>query len=73
MSNVGKKLPITPYLTADEVRQIIRKSKTTLRRWRAIGYGPKFVRLQREVRYASSDVEDWLDALSGRPNGEDPS
>jgi predicted DNA-binding transcriptional regulator AlpA len=54
---------IIPPLTDEEVSKITRRSKSTLRRWRRTGYGPKFVRLQREVRYKAADVQNWLDSL----------
>jgi predicted DNA-binding transcriptional regulator AlpA len=36
--------------------------------WRCLGKGPKYVKLQKSVRYRLSDVRAWLDA-----NTHDPS
>jgi predicted DNA-binding transcriptional regulator AlpA len=65
---VGRtKVPALPHLTDEQLSRIIHRSKTTLRRWRRTGYGPKFVRLKREIRYRRSDVEAWLDSLTEQP------
>jgi predicted DNA-binding transcriptional regulator AlpA len=67
--NEGKNepLPALPHLTEDQLCKVTKRSKTTLRRWRRTGYGPKFVRLKREIRYRRSDIEAWLDSLTEQP------
>jgi predicted DNA-binding transcriptional regulator AlpA len=37
-------------------------SRAALRKWRAQGRGPRFVKLGKCVRYLASDVDDWLQA-----------
>ena len=37
-------------------------SISTVRRWRQLGKGPKFVRLGKSVRYRLGDVEQWIAA-----------
>ncbi|MBS1856110.1 MAG: helix-turn-helix domain-containing protein [Acidobacteria bacterium] len=32
----------------------------TLRKWRFLGRGPKFLRVGRAVRYRITDIEAWL-------------
>ena len=41
--------------------------ETTLRQWRHKGYGPRFVRLGKHVRYRPEDVRDWLDEQETDP------
>jgi predicted DNA-binding transcriptional regulator AlpA len=40
------------------------KSQAALAQWRYLGVGPKFIKIGRNIRYRSSDVEAWLDVLS---------
>lgn len=35
--------------------------ENTLAKWRLQGVGPKFVKVQRHVRYADYDVEQWVE------------
>ena len=37
-------------------------SQRTLQRWRLEGFGPKFLKLGRLVRYRRSDLDRWVDA-----------
>ena len=43
-----------------ELGQQLRISPAALRKWRAEGRGPRFVRLGKCVRYLVGDVESWL-------------
>ncbi len=54
---------ITVYLTDAEVSKLAGRTRGTLRRWRRIGYGPKFVRIQREIRYNPNEGEAWPQSL----------
>lgn len=45
----------------DWVASRLKKSKATLKSWRASGQGPAFLRVGRHVRYRPSDVEAWLE------------
>jgi predicted DNA-binding transcriptional regulator AlpA len=49
-------------LTELELSEFLAVAQSTLRRWRAAGAGPKFVRIagQRLVRYRSQDVAEFL-------------
>jgi excisionase family DNA binding protein len=49
-------------MTPDEVAGFVRTSERTLRRWRAEGVGPPFVKLGRVIRYRRSALEAWLRA-----------
>ncbi|WP_240777258.1 helix-turn-helix transcriptional regulator [Nonomuraea basaltis] len=53
---LGKPLEVADYLGIPEA---------TLKQWRWLGKGPKFVPVGRHVRYRWSDVETWLDEQAG--------
>lgn len=53
----------SPFLTSDEVAQMIRVPTATLRYWRYIGVGPKSFKMgPRRVLYLHQDVDDWVDS-----------
>ena len=37
---------------------------STLREWRQTGKGPKYIKLNRLVRYKKADVDRWIDEES---------
>jgi Helix-turn-helix domain len=39
----------------------------TLRQWRYVGRGPRYVKVERHVRYRISDLDRWLDANTVQP------
>ena len=50
-------------LTVGDVERLVGVSWTTLRRWRKIGYGPPYLRLQGErgaIRYPKSKLTEWM-------------
>jgi len=57
---------LEPLLDEKELARLIRVSVGTLRYWRAEGRGPRFRKVGQLVRYAPSDVHDWLNS---RPSG----
>ena len=54
-------------LTLPEVADLVRVPVATLRYWRHLGSGPQSFRIGRTVRYWRSDVLQWLEAQSSRP------
>ena len=58
-------------LTQKEVAHWLGVSERTLERYRVIGTGPQFVRLDRLVRYRLSDIEEWIES-SIRRSTSDP-
>jgi excisionase family DNA binding protein len=57
--------PHSPMLTTTEVARLLRVHPDTVRRWRAIGTGPRYAKLgNKSVRYALADVEAWVAAQS---------
>ncbi len=49
-----------------ELSRLIRVSIGKLRFWRTIGRGPRYRKVGQRVRYAPSDVHEWLNS---RPTG----
>lgn len=57
---------IETLLDERDVARWIRVSVATLRYWRGEGKGPRYRKVGQLVRYAPSDVQDWLNT---RPAG----
>ncbi|MGC8761934.1 MAG: helix-turn-helix transcriptional regulator, partial [Bryobacteraceae bacterium] len=57
---------IETLLDERDVARWIRVSAATLRYWRGEGKGPRYRKVGQLVRYAPSDVQDWLNS---RPAG----
>jgi predicted DNA-binding transcriptional regulator AlpA len=53
-------------LDEKQLSHLLRVSIGTLRFWRAIGRGPRYRKVGQLVRYAPSDVTEWLNS---RPTG----
>jgi predicted DNA-binding transcriptional regulator AlpA len=61
-----------PFLNEHQVAEIMGMSVSSVRRWRLLGRGPKYVKVGGvAVRYRSSDMEAWL--LSQPTGGQDTS
>ena len=58
--------PLEILLDEKELSRLFRVSIGTLRFWRTIGRGPRYRKVGQLVRYAPSDVHEWL---SRRPTG----
>ena len=48
-------------LNPHEAAQALRLSGHTLKKLRVSGLGPKFIRLNRSIRYRQSDLTDWIE------------
>ena len=57
---------IEALLNEKQLSRLIGVSTGTLRFWRGEGKGPRYRKVGQLVRYAPSDVNDWL---SRRPTG----
>ena len=53
-------------LDEKQLSRLLHVSIGTLRFWRAIGRGPRYRKVGQLVRYAPSDVTEWLNS---RPTG----
>jgi predicted site-specific integrase-resolvase len=67
MQNGG--LPNIEWLAAKQAAQMLGVSIWTLKDWRKPKkiYGPPFYRQNGRVRYARSDIENWLDKIRVDP------
>lgn len=59
--------PNDELLTMKEVAALVRVPLATLRYWRHLGTGPRGFRVGRSVRYWRTEVHDWLQRQSDRP------
>ncbi|OFW11942.1 MAG: hypothetical protein A3H27_15830 [Acidobacteria bacterium RIFCSPLOWO2_02_FULL_59_13] len=59
-------IEIESLLDEKELARLIRVSVGTLRYWRVEGRGPRYRKVGQLVRYAPSDVLEWLNS---RPSG----
>ena len=48
------------FLTEKELGAIIRRSCVTLRKWRATGAGPRWVRVGGRILYPTESTKEWL-------------
>ena len=53
-------------LSEHEVSGVLHVSVATIRRWRLLRRGPRFLKLGSSVRYRAEDVDLWL---ASRPTG----
>ena len=60
--------PLETLLEEKELAERLQVSLGTLRTWRTDGTGPRFHRIGQMIRYAPSDVKDWL--LTRQGGGE---
>ncbi len=49
-------------MSTEEVAEVLGRPPRTLRQWRYLGEGPKYLKVGATVRYRASDVEKWLKA-----------
>ena len=49
-------------LTTDQTAEILDVHPATLAAWRSEGRGPRYLKIERNVRYRSEDLERWLRA-----------
>ncbi len=50
------------FLTTIEVAEKLGVSETTLRGWRVVGKGPKYVKSGRWVRYSEKTIANWIES-----------
>ena len=63
----------TILLTTDEAGEVLGLSPRTLERYRVTGEGPRFKKIGRWVRYAPSDLDEWLDECTRDSTSDDGS
>ena len=55
------------FLTEKDVAKQISVSLASVRRWRLVNIGPRFVKVGALVRYRPEDLQHWMESL---PSGE---
>ena len=58
------------YLNEKEFEAQYGIRRTTLRRWRVFGKGPRFRKLHGAVRYDVRDIESWIESCPTGGNGQ---
>lgn len=48
-------------ITPKKLAENLSVNENTLAKWRLSGLGPKYIKVQRCVRYCQQDVKEWLD------------
>ena len=46
-------------ITPKQLAELLAVNENTIAKWRVQGNNPKFVKIQRNVRYAANDVDRW--------------
>lgn len=54
-------------LAEREVAELLGVSPNTLKHWRWIGKGPRYVKLVSKVAYRQQDLDDWINANVNEP------
>jgi predicted DNA-binding transcriptional regulator AlpA len=54
-------------LSEAEVAEVLGKPPRTLRQWRYLGAGPRYLKVGATVRYRKADLEAWLRAQEQEP------
>ena len=49
-------------LNEHDVARLTRLSVASVRRWRLLGQGPSYMKINSSVRYRPEDVANWLNA-----------
>jgi len=58
----------TEMLNEHQVAAFVKMSVASVRRWRLLRTGPKFVKIGAAVRYRRGDVESWVDSCGAGPD-----
>lgn len=61
---------LSPLRNEHETAKLLGLSVKTLRRWRWVGKGPRFLKVGAAVRYADQDITAYLDAAQRRSTSE---
>ena len=49
-------------MNEQQVAEVLGRPPRTLRQWRYLGVGPRYLKVGAAVRYRPSDIEEWLRA-----------
>lgn len=59
-TTTAKSSGLEPLLSVEELSEYLGVPVKTIYDWRRTGHGPCAIRMGRHLKYASSDVRDWL-------------
>lgn len=66
----GQPLQASDYLdgliTEIEAADFLCQSVRTIQKWRVTGFGPRFYKAGRSVRYRRRDLADWIESRARR-------
>ena len=65
----GRNPHLSEILIPEEAASFLRISPETLRQWRHLGEGPKYLKMGRSVRYNREHLENWLQEIAVEPSG----
>lgn len=70
---MSQTLPVIQMvLTENEAATLLQISPFALRKWRRLGYGPRFIRCgARLVRYSTNDLGQWLEENKFRSDAQE--
>jgi hypothetical protein len=57
-------------LTENDVSACLKVSLACVRRWRLVGEGPQYVKVNNLVRYRETDLSNWVEKLPTAGNGK---
>jgi excisionase family DNA binding protein len=55
-------MPMTGYMTTEQVADYLAVPVNTLYQWRSRGFGPRAARVGRHLRWKRDDVDAWMTA-----------
>lgn len=58
------------FLSVPEAAALLRISESTLNKWRLSGFGPRYRRFGRAVRYAEADILAWAETRARMSTSE---
>ncbi len=59
---MNTEITLERLFTEKDIARIIGLSLASIRRWRLLGQGPKFLKLNSAVRYRPEDLSAWLES-----------
>jgi predicted DNA-binding transcriptional regulator AlpA len=68
-----EKVPVfSPPLSEEDVAAATGVSRNTLRHWRWIGEGPRYVKMGKRIGYRPADLQAWIDCNVCDPGANRP-
>lgn len=61
---------LEPLLDPGRVARLLGVEVDTLGAWRRKGYGPRWYKIGKKIKYAESDLRTWMHAQTGPADGQ---